>query len=57
MFPLLLIGYSVISIWQQYKKEELQIAVLLGGAFLALNVFVVVHIVVIVLLLALLKLD
>ena len=48
--PLLIIGYTLSTTWKN-KKEELQIAILLGGIFLALNVFVVTHIVVLSLLL------
>lgn len=50
IFPILIIGYALITTWKN-QKEELQIAILLGGIFLALNVFVVAHIVTLILLL------
>ena len=50
VFPLLIVGYALITTWKN-QKEELQIAILLGGIFLALNVFVVTHIVTLILLL------
>ena len=51
IFPILIIGYALITTWKN-QKEELQIAILLGGIFLALNVFVVTHIVIFALLMA-----
>ena len=49
IFPILIIGYALITTWKNQKKD-LQIAILLGGVFLTLNVFVVAHIVVLCLL-------
>ena len=49
ILPILIIGYALSIIWKN-QKEELKIAILLGGIFLALNVFVVAHIVVLCLL-------
>ena len=45
ILPILMIGHALVTIWRN-KIEELQIAILLGGIFLALNVLVVTHIVV-----------
>lgn len=47
--PLLLIGWYLYRYWYN-QKGELQSAILLGGIFLVLNVFVVVHIVILSLL-------
>jgi O-antigen ligase len=44
--PLILIGFFLYRYFNN-QKEELQFAILLGGVFLLLNVFVIVHIVVI----------
>ncbi len=44
-----MIGHALVTIWRN-KIEELQIAILLGGIFLALNVLIVTHIVVFALL-------
>lgn len=53
ILPLLLIARFLYLAWQG-QKEELQIAIALGGVFLSLNVFVVVHILILALLLAML---
>jgi hypothetical protein len=48
--PILLIGWYLYRHWRG-QKEDLQIAILLGVIFLALNVFVISHIIILILLL------
>jgi hypothetical protein len=51
ILPIGTIGY-ILWLWWKNKKEDVQAAILLGILFLSLNVFVVVHLMILALLLS-----